>query len=65
MVIKTTTHNFEYSITDIEDLIKGDVANRLKMQPIPIIESKIKFNIINHGGALRLQNVEVRIEIPG
>ena len=65
MVKQTIVHNFEYSLKDIEDLIKGDVAHRLKMQPIPIIESKIKFNIIKVNGLLKFDSVTVNIEIPG
>ena len=65
MVKKTTTYNFVYSKQDIENLIKGDIANYLNMQPIPIIHSSIKFNIIKFNGVLTFKNVEVNIEIPG
>jgi hypothetical protein len=49
---KTTTHNFNYSPEDIEDLIKADIAEQLGMKTLPIIDYKIDFRIVeeNHPG---------------
>jgi hypothetical protein len=45
MVDTSLTHNFEYTVEDIENLIKSDIATRLKRNTIPIIDYSIRFNI--------------------
>lgn len=45
MVEKSIIHNFNYSQDDIVNLIKSDVAKKLNMETIPIINYSISFNI--------------------
>jgi hypothetical protein len=60
---KTTTHNFNYSKEDIENLIKADIAKQLGMETIPIIDYKIDFRIVeeNHPGDWQSQYNTIKV----
>ncbi len=42
---KSLTHNFKYTVEDIKNLIKSDIAKQLGNKTIPIIDYSIRFNI--------------------
>lgn len=45
MPTKTVTHNFSYTVDDIKNLIKADIARQLKRDTIPIINYSIGFRV--------------------